>query len=248
MQTTPSSAPKPRAEIVRLEITRLPKLTLWRNILRRLIMAAARLLVWLFIRVEAQGQENFPLKGPSLIVANHLGDADVVVGLTIIPKAVDSLAKSELFDYPILGKLMDAYGVVWVHRGQPDRRALRIAKGILQENRILAIAPEGRESLSGSLEEGTRGAAYLALETDAPLLPVTFTGTENDTIYSNLKRLRRSTVSVTIGPVFRLEREGGGRESIDRGTQKIMATLAQQLPENYRGVYQTSQGSINVDK
>ncbi len=229
--------PKPRATLIRPEITRLPRLTWWRRIVRRLIKGLARLLVWAFIRLSVSGRENLPTQGPALVVANHLGDADLVIGLAVAPFPPDYLAKAELYDYPLLGQLLDAYGVIWVHRGQPDRRALQAAIQGLKEGRLIAIAPEGRESLSGALEEGTGGAAYLALKADIPLLPVTFTGSENARIYANLKRLRRTQVTVTIGPLFRLESLPDRRQSIRQGTLKIMRTLAAQLPAEYRGVY-----------
>jgi 1-acyl-sn-glycerol-3-phosphate acyltransferase len=171
-------------------------------------------------------------------VSNHLGDADVIVGLAFAPSPYDLLGKIELYDFPIVGKLMEAYGIIWVHRGQPDRGALRSALKGLEEGRMIAIAPEGRESLSGGLEEGTDGAAFLALKADVPILPVTFTGTENWRIYNNLKRFRRTEVTITIGPQFRLIRSGKLRQSLKSGTQRIMLTLAQQLPPTYRGIYQ----------
>lgn len=139
---------------------------------------------------------------------------------------------------PILGKVLDAYGVIWVHRGQPDRRALRAVMEAMHENKMVAIAPEGRESLTGALEKGTDGAAYLALKTDAQVLPVTFTGTENSRVFNNLKRFRRTDVTLTIGKPFRLERVGELRSSIALGTETIMHTLARQLPIEYRGYYQ----------
>lgn len=230
--------PKPQATVIRPEITRLPRLSLWRRVVRRLIVWLARLLVWAFVRLTVYGRENLPSRGPALAVANHLGDADLVIGLTVAPFPPDYLAKAELYDYPLLGKLLDAYGVIWVHRGQPDRRALRAAIDGLREGRLVAIAPEGRESLSGALEEGTGGAAYLALKANVPLLPVTFTGTENARVYANLKRLRRTEVTVTIGPLFYLDHFADRRQAIQQGTLKIMRTLAAQLPPQYRGVYQ----------
>jgi hypothetical protein len=74
---------------------------------------------------------------------------------------------------------------------------------------------------------------------DALLLPVTFTGTENRRIIDNLKHLRRTAVTVTIGKPFRLETTGDRRKDIAQGTLTIMHTLARQLPSEYRGVYQT---------
>ena len=239
MQTRPisHSEPKPVSAAIRPEITRLPRLTLWRRIFRRFMIWFVRWLIWLFTETSTQGLENLPRQGPLLVVTNHLGDADLLVGMAYAPFEVEILSKAELYDYPMLGKLMDAYGVIWVHRGQPDRRALRSALEALRQGRVVGIAPEGRESVTGSLEEGTGGAAYMALKADVPIIPVTFTGTENQRIYANLKRLRKTRVTMTVGCQFRLEDQSGRRQAIDAGTQKIMQTLAEQLPPEYHGVY-----------
>jgi 1-acyl-sn-glycerol-3-phosphate acyltransferase len=82
-----------------------------------------------------------------------------------------------------------------------------------------------------------RRGAYLALKADVPLLPTTFTGTENAIFYNNLKKLRRTKVTMTVGPTFRLQAGPDQRTSMEAGTQRIMLTLADQLPPEYRGVY-----------
>ncbi|MEJ2707843.1 MAG: lysophospholipid acyltransferase family protein [Anaerolineales bacterium] len=239
MPTQNSAQPKPHSQVIRPEITRLPPLTPWRLFWRTMWRWTSKILVWLFTRPQVKGLENFPRHGPALLVVNHLGDADGPLGLAYFPVQIDALAKAELYDYPLLGWLMEAYGVIWVHRGQPDRRALRAALHGLAEGRIVGIAPEGRESLTGTLEEATHGAAFLALKSGAPLLPVTFTGTENRRVYANIKRLRRTRVSLTVGPLFHLELDENDRKNaIENGTLTIMKTLAAQLPPEYRGVYQ----------
>lgn len=235
METTP---PKPVTQTIRHEITRLPELTRWRKFYRRLFRAFVRLMVRLLVRVHVKGLENVVKPGPSLIVSNHLGDADWVIGLAFAPYDVDTFVKAELYDFPILGKLLEAYGVIWIHRGQPDRRAIRAAIDGLRQGRVVAIAPEGRESVTGALEEGTGGAAYLAYKSGAPILPVTYTGTQNAKIFANLKHFRRSKVTLTIGPAFSLEHQDSMRLSIEKGTETIMRTLAGQLPPEYQGVYQ----------
>jgi 1-acyl-sn-glycerol-3-phosphate acyltransferase len=239
MQTQPSlpPEPKPRSQLFRPEITRLPRLTIWRRIFRRFAVAVVRLVVWLFTQARTYGFEHIPSYGPILVVSNHLGDADLVVGMALSPVEVDALSKAELFDYPVIGKLLDAYGVIWVHRGQPDRHAIRAALDGLRQGRFIAIAPEGRESLTGALEQGTEGAAYLALRAGVPILPLTFTGTENARIYGNLKRLRRTDVTMTVGAPFRLEEQPDRKRAIELGTQIIMRALAAQLPPEYQGVY-----------
>jgi 1-acyl-sn-glycerol-3-phosphate acyltransferase len=107
----------------------------------------------------------------------------------------------------------------------------------LAEKRVIFIAPEGRESVTGSLEGGTAGAAYLALKAGVPLVPMTFTGTENSHVFPNLKRLRRTRITLTVGPAFELESSPDWRESVRAGTSTIMKKLATQLPPEYRGVY-----------
>jgi len=189
------------------------------------------------LQIKAKGSEHFPQQGPILMVSNHLGDVDGVVGLAFAKMPFDLLGKIELFDFPVVGKLMDWYGTIWVHRGRPDRRALKTALNGLAEGRMIAIAPEGRESLSGALEQATDGAAYIALKADVPILPVVLTGTENSRVYRNLKKFRRTQVTITAGPPIQLKRTGNRRIDINEGTQFIMKTLALMLPPEYQGVY-----------
>jgi len=232
------SNPKPRSEGVNSNITCLPSLVWWRKIARWLFKILSKILVSLCLRLDKYGLENFPDQGPALIVGNHLGDADLIVGFANSPaENVEVIAKSELSEIPILGKLLDIYGVIWIHRGQPDRKALRSVLVGLNEGRMIAIAPEGRESLTGSMEEGTNGAAYIALKADVPIIPVTLTGTENSQVYSNLKRFRKTDTSITVGEQFRLQKISNQRESVKTGTDTIMRILANQLPLSYRGEY-----------
>jgi 1-acyl-sn-glycerol-3-phosphate acyltransferase len=243
MEMKQKTPPKPKSEKFRPEITRLPVLTLQRRIFRRLVKWLAQAITWLFCKVKMTGFENYPAEGAALLVANHLGDADVVVGLAYSPRPLELIVKSEIFDFPILGWVFEQYGVIWIHRGQPDRRALRAAIQALDQGRLVCIAPEARESLSGSLEEGTRGAAYLAHKSRAPILPVTYTQTENWRILENLNHFKKTEITITIGKAFHLTAEGSQKNVLDAGTQDIMQHLASQLPEHYRGVYLSQRNS-----
>jgi len=183
-----------------------------------------------------RGLEHFPSKGPALIVINHLGDTDIALLLAALPVALDGLGKIELYDFPILGILMDWYGIIWLHRGQPDRRAIRCALDGLAEGRLLAIAPEGRYTLTHGLEEGGAGAAYLALKSNVPIVPIALTGTENEHVYGSLHRLRRPQITLTVGQPFYLD----SSKEIQDSTRRIMQALASLLPAEYRGAYSLS--------
>lgn len=240
MPTLLSSPPKPISQAWRPELTRLPRLHSLRRAFRNFVRILARILIRLLTRSMICGLEHFPLNSPALIAINHLGDADAALLLTALPVAPDALGKIELHDFPILGKLMDWYGIIWLHRGRPDRRALRCALEALAQGRCVLVAPEGRYTLTGGLEEGGHGAALLALMASVPVVPVTLTGTENEHVYGSLWHLKRAQVTLTVGQPFRLVESGSTRESLQRGTGQIMRALAMQLPPEYRGAYGSS--------
>lgn len=237
--STPTLPPKPVSEVWRPHLTRLPVLHARRRWFRWALSRLARLVVTLVAESTVRGLEHYPRRGPALVVVNHLGDADAVLGLAHLPRLPEVFAKAELYDLFPWGRIMEAYGVIWVHRGRPDRRALRVGLQALAEGRLLAIAPEGRQSVTGALEPGTEGAAYLALKAGVPVVPVALTGTRNDQVFGALKRLRRPRVSLTVGLPFRLEPppELSWREALTWGTERIMCALARLLPPEYRGVY-----------
>ena len=147
------------------------------------------------------------------------------------------IGKIELREIAVLRWLGDALGVIWIHRGQPDRRAIAAALDAFRQSRSVLLAPEARESVSGALEEGTEGAAFLALEAGVPVVPVTITGSEFRRVENGLKHLRRSAATVTIGKPFLLPLQKKDPGELKEGTRIIMETLARQLPKSFRGVY-----------
>ena len=239
MPTRPSSLPKPISEVWRPELTRLPRLHWKRRWFRGFGRWLCRTVITVCTKRTVEGLENFPREGPALVVINHLGDADAPLLVGSTPASLDALGKIELYDLRIWGRLMDWYGIIWLHRGQADRRAIRAALDGLAEGRIIVIAPEGRYSLTGGLEEGTQGAAFLAYKADVPIVPVVVIGTENERVYDYLKRLWRAPVTFRVGKAFRLSQQANRRELMREGTRQIMESLANLLPESYRGAYRT---------
>lgn len=244
MQGQPSSPPpKPITDVWRPDLVRLAPLTFPRRLFRLFAKRLAQLLTLLLLRAKVQGLENFPLRGPALIVFNHLGDADTVLILAALPfkSPAEGIGKIELNDHWFVGPLFRAYGIIWVHRGRPDRKALRAALDGLAEGRMVVLAPEGRQSVIGGLEEGNAGAAFLAVKSGAVIVPVALTGTENPGVYGHLRRLRRAPVTLTVGKPFFLQEQADRQTMLQEGTRQIMESIAQLLPEAYRGTYRSIQ-------
>jgi 1-acyl-sn-glycerol-3-phosphate acyltransferase len=90
------------------------------------------------------------------------------------------------------------------------------------------------------LEEGNDGAAFLALKSGAPIVPVGMTGVENGNVYGHLRRLRRAPATLSVGKAFFLREQADRQKMIREGTRQIMETLAALLPESYRGRYKSN--------
>lgn len=198
-------------------------------------VAATRLLLRLFARLEVSGREHVPPSGPLLVVCNHLSNVDPPLLAAVLPRPLFMMAKQEIFRGP-LGWMARRYGAFPVRRGEADREALRTALEHLQRGRALGMFPEGTRSRSGQLQRAKPGVGLLALRAGCPILPVALSGTPQ--LARPLALLRRPRVTVRIGESFTLPPEcDGSRADAQAATDAIMRRLAALLPPDQRGVY-----------
>ena len=207
-----------------------------RYILRTLI----RLLFDLIARVEVSGYEHLPTEGNFVIATNHLGIVDA-------PLAFYALDRWDLFvligekweKNPFLRWLGKHFNFIYIDRFNPDIKALRKVMALMDEGKNLVIAPEGTRSRTGALIEGKPGVSYLATRLGQPIIPVAIWGTEDEVIFGNLKRLRRSHITLKAGPAFTLPPlPRQNRDAVlKQYTDEIMCRIAALLPEKHRGVY-----------
>ena len=195
-------------------------------------------LLFILTRYRVKGRENVPQKGPLIIVANHLHLVDPPVLGVSIPRRVVFMAKEELFSSLLFGPFVRLCLAFPVHRGRLDRRAFRQASEVLSKGLALGMFPEGSRSSNAQLQDAMPGAAFIALHSAAPILPVAIAGTERIKGVTGL--LRRREVTVTIGRPFCLPPHESKvtKEQLDQGTKLIMSHIAALLPEGYQGVYQ----------
>ena len=104
----------------------------------------------------------------------------------------------------------------------------------------VVVFPEGHRSPDHTMKEGMLGVAYLALKSQAPILPVGLSGTEKISAWRMtvpLCRMRANIGQPFTPPVL----EGATRQEATQSTlDMIMNRIAALLPERYRGVYSTS--------
>ena len=137
---------------------------------------------WLY-RMDVRGRENLPRTGGFVLAVNHTSNFDPwALGLPLYPKRyLRFMAKSELFWFP-LGVLITAAGAFKVHRGRGDTEAIDTAVELVRSGEIVVMFPEGTRQRKGLRKKWEArphtGAARIALDADAPLIPAAIKGTD----------------------------------------------------------------------
>ncbi|MFO7585112.1 MAG: lysophospholipid acyltransferase family protein [Anaerolineales bacterium] len=191
-------------------------------------------------RFEIHGYENVPSSGAFVLAVNHIGVIDIAMFHYIFDRFDMFIPVGEKWEKNAFVRwLARNLNFLFVDRFNPDLKALRKMIALMDTGNSLVIAPEGTRSKTGALIEGKPGVAYLAARSGFPVLPVAITGTEDKVILGNIKRLRKSPVTLTAGKPFTLPpipRENRD-ETLQTYTDEIMCQIAALLPERYRGVY-----------
>lgn len=207
------------------------------------IYYTGRAIVWLFFflltRREVKGRANVPIKGPVLIVANHISLADPpLLGISFGRKVI-FMAKDELFRSRFIAYFMRHFGTFPVNRRRFSRATLRQARQVLDDGLPLVVFPEGKRSHTGQLEAALPGAALIACRSGVPIIPVGISGTKQ--VRGIARILRRPRITVNIGRPFYLTPPDGRltREELAELANSMMKQIAELLPREYRGNYRT---------
>lgn len=207
----------------------------------KIIRFIIRLILRLIARVELSGRENLPAAKGYVIASNHIGRLDAALVYyaldrhDIIMLIAEKYRKNAFWRW--LAKQVDG---IFIDRFNPDIRALREAMKRLQRGGVLAIAPEGTRSKTGTLIEAKPGGIYLAWKSGAPILPVAVTGTQDAVVKERLTHLKRLNIKVTMGPAFTLPQEAKGKDRealLQEYTDEVMCQIAALMPEEMRGEY-----------
>lgn len=209
---------------------------LWRRRFCRFLLKAVGFT--LLVRMsKVEGLENVPDQGPAVLMMNHIAFVDPIILVHTAPRHIVPLAKTEAYEYPLVGIFPKIWGVIPVARQGIDRRAVAQALDVLKAGEIVLVAPEGtrREALTNPRE----GAAYLASRSGAPIVPVALERTKGFPTFPFSKRWWGPGAEVRYGRPFRFkpgyERARG--DTLRKLMDEAMFVLARMLPENRRGAY-----------
>lgn len=142
-----------------------------------LLKLLGRPLFRILFSVEYHGLENVPDGGPVILAGNHPSYLDPLLIILPIKRVIRFMAWDALFRVPLLGRIIKAMGAfpVDIGRGKGEA-AYREALRVLASGEALGIFPEGQRSERGPMGELRSGAARLAIEAGAPIVPITIGG------------------------------------------------------------------------
>jgi len=197
----------------------------------------------LFCQLTVEGRENIPATGGCVLTCNHSMGPDFLVLGYLSPRQVYFMVKAELMEANRwLGRFLRYNGCFPVHRGDGDMGAVQHAVDLVRSGRVLGMFPEGTRSRTGKLQRGRSGAAYVAMQARAPIVPAVVINSESILRRSNYLSLKpRTKVLARIGEPLTPPSNPNDRRSLRSYTRDIMAAMANLLPSSLRDANTTSE-------
>ena len=220
---------------------------------RALIGSLARLVY----RPRIEGRENVPLDGPVIFASNHLSFIDSIAIPVAAPRPVQFLAKSAYFEGTgftgaVSRTFFQSIGAIAVRRGagQAALDALDQQRVLLEEGLAVALYPEGTRSTDGRLYKGRTGAAFLALQTGAPVVPVGLIGTDKAMPKGAKMPSLTERITVRFGVPIDVSTHGPSTSGKARrlATDEIMAAIHELSGQELAGVYNEPPAQGPIEK
>ena len=170
-------------------------------------------LSWLFFRAlyrfyfrwRVFHPERVPLTGSAILASNHASSLDPPLVGAALDRQIAYLARETLFRFPPLGWLLRRWKYVPLDRDRGSAAGLRVILDRLCAGDAIILFPEGTRTLDGQLQPARAGIGFIAIKSDAPVVPVRVFGTfEACGKGVHLPRPRR--VMVKFGEPLRFER------------------------------------------
>lgn len=210
-----------------------------------LCVAIVEPLLKAFTRQDWEDGDRIPATGGCVVVGNHVSHIDPFTFAHFVyghGRVLRFLAKAEVFDIPVAGRLVRAAGQIPVYRLTKDASlAFRAAVSAVEKGQCVVIYPEGTITRDPGLwpMAGRTGAARIALAAGVPVIPVAQWGPQEILApYARRPRLLpRTTIHMRAGDPVDLDDLRGREltpEVLREATDRIMVAITREL-ERIRG-------------
>ncbi len=201
-----------------------------------------------YANIKVEGFEKIEnVEGPVIFICNHLSNADGLILYKILKEKFDPtfVAGIKLSNDPItrLGTMLVKN--VGIKPNSADKEAITKIVKLVRGGENLMIFPEGTRSRTGAMIEGKKGILLIARLTKAKIIPIGMTGGEvflpiNKNGDMGGEKFNYADININFGEPLSLppkEKDEDKHEYDNRCMEYIMKSIANLLPEKYRGIY-----------
>ena len=140
-----------------------------------------RMWAWLIFRtfgmsVELVGMENLQGVSSFVLVSNHQSMFDIPAVFLLIPREMRFLAKREIKKIPVLGFMLERSENIMIDRASGGK-AIRRALAVADHGYSICVFAEGHRFSDNRVHEFNEGAAWAAIATKLPCIPMAISGT-----------------------------------------------------------------------
>lgn len=144
--------------------------------LRKVLVFCISTFSKIVFRVKKVGEENVPKQGAYIMCANHLSNWDAPILVSSTKRPMNVMAKEELFKNKFIHWSGKKCLVFPVKRGKMDIDSMKHSLQVLKNGEILMLFPEGTRKGMAKNGRAQNGAAFMALRTGTPVIPVNISG------------------------------------------------------------------------
>ncbi|MFA5114993.1 MAG: lysophospholipid acyltransferase family protein [Candidatus Omnitrophota bacterium] len=180
------------------------------------------LLLKVFFRFKVYGLENVPPKGGFILASNHTSYLDPVALGVASPRALNFMARHDLFFNPFFSRLISGLGAFAVRPKAADPDALKEAIRRLRQGAALVVFPEGRRVPKGQEAAPGAGVGFLAQKLSVPVIPALIKGADT-ALPIGAGFIRPARISVRFGKQILVER----RTPYEDAARHIMSQIRQ---------------------
>ncbi|MCK9259512.1 MAG: MFS transporter [Azoarcus sp.] len=145
---------------------------------------ALRFLVWLLVhtvyRLETEGIDNIPERGPAVLVCNHVSFVDAMIIMAASRRPVRFVMDRRIFSMPLLSFVFRVSGAISIASAKDDpamlERAFDEVARTLDAGELVAVFPEGRITDNGELYPFRPGIRRIVERSPVPVVPMALRG------------------------------------------------------------------------
>jgi 1-acyl-sn-glycerol-3-phosphate acyltransferase len=184
------------------------------------------------IRYKVTGLDQVPRDRAVVFCSNHESNVDPPVLFEALHPTLHVLYKAELRRFPVMRTVFDVGGFVPIERGNRDRAMASISRGAqaLRSGLSFLIFPEGTRSRTGELLAFKKGGIIMAIEAQAPLVPVAIQGGRG-AMRKGSAIVRPASVTVRVGtPIETAGLSISNRDEVSARVREAVRNLLAQGP------------------